>query len=176
MWVDNSRCNTFCPSNNSDWYAKWHLVVVSLILVSATALNTWSRWLRWLLKDLEKITMLSMYTSVKIHRNGANIFCITCWKINGLLCCWNVTFIKRGSVAPHISTSEIRDQHITMYQRQRPQHQQPHPVLWSSPLSHRYFCLVAVLWLCCGQSEVANLLWWKSDYLAPKTHQIKQQI
>ena len=43
MCVDNPRRDTFCPSNNNDWYAKWHFVVVRVIPVSATALNTWSR-------------------------------------------------------------------------------------------------------------------------------------
>ena len=38
-------------------------------------------------------------------------------------------------------------------------------VLWSSPLSHRYLWIVAVLWLCCGQYEVAASRWRKSDFL-----------
>ena len=83
MCVDNPRHDTFCPSNSNDWYAKWHFVVARVIPVLVTALNTWSRWSKWSSKVLEKMTISSIYTSAKIHKNGANTFCMTLWKIDG---------------------------------------------------------------------------------------------
>ena len=52
---------------------------------SAIALNTKSRCFKWSSKDLEKMTISSMYTNANIHKNGARTSCITLWNTAGPL-------------------------------------------------------------------------------------------